>query len=292
MFSYKYISNKLKFNKKKIEKIKFEQIDQLVFEKKKNIYLDIVFDKPNNVINFYVQFYGQGLPTIVNFHGAVNQNKTIIPHFTGTTLSKFLNCNVVSISDPSLRINKDLTSCWYIGSKNFDLINILPAVLDKLKKKFLSKKIILFGSSGGGFAALYYSRIIGSECIVNSPCTTLIKHPKPSLVENSFSKMFNITNTDQLYNFLYEKKTHLNLDYEIKNKLKIFINENDKRVLNFFLYPFWKQYGIFIEKDRCKSYNINGSELKIIKFIKKKAHTYPPLQMLIDEFKKSLFSEL
>tara|TARA_B100000900_G_C20533076_1_gene697151 strand:+ start:462 stop:1319 length:858 start_codon:yes stop_codon:yes gene_type:complete len=284
--------NKLKLKKKNIIKKKFESLDQLVFEKRQNIYLDVLFDKPNEVLNLYVQFYGQGLPTVINFHGAVNQKKTIMPHFTGTTLSKFLKCNVISISDPSLRINKDLTSCWYIGSKNFELSSVLPAVLEKIKKKFLSKKIILFGSSGGGFAALYYSRILSCECIVNSPCTTLTKHPKPKLVEHSISKMYNLKNPDQIYKFLHQKKTDLNFDYELKNKLKIFINENDKRVLQFFLNPFWKQFGISLENGQYKSPNINGAELKIIKFKKKEAHTYPPLPMLIDEFKKSLWSEL
>jgi hypothetical protein len=292
MFFLKYLLDKFKLKKKNIIKKNFVSLDELVFEKKTNFYLDIIFDKPKKVLSLYIQFYGQGLPTVVNFHGAVNQKKTVTPHFTGTTLSKFLSCNVVSIADPSLRVNKDLTSCWYMGSQHFNLISILPAVLDKLKEKLRSKKIILFGSSGGGFAALYYSRIIGCECIVNSPCTTLTKHPKPKLVENSISKMFNITNTDQIYKFLHQKKTHLNLDYKIKNRLKIFINENDKRVINFFLDPFLKQYDISIEKDQCKSYNINGSELKFIKFTKEEAHTYPPLQMLINEFKKSLFSEL
>ena len=292
MFFFKYLLNKLKLKKKNIIKKKFESLDQLVFEKRQNIYLDVLFDKPNEVLNLYVQFYGQGLPTVVNFHGAVDQKKTIMPHFTGTTLSKFLKCNVISISDPSLRINKDLTSCWYIGSKNFDLSCVLPIVLEKIKEKFQSKKMILFGSSGGGFAALYYSRIIGCECIVNSPCTTLTTHPNSKLVKNSICKMFDLKSTDQLNKFLQQKKTDLNLDYEIKNRLKIFINENDKRVLNFFLYPFWKQFGISMENVQYKSYNINGSELKIIRFKKEKKHTYPPLPMLIDEFKKSLWSEL
>src|SRR5690606_36415632 len=66
------------------------------------------------------------------------------------------------ISDPTLKLYEDLGLAWYIGNKEADvqpiIVEIIKVVATKLNIPL--ENVILYGSSGGGFAALKFSSLI------------------------------------------------------------------------------------------------------------------------------------
>jgi hypothetical protein len=111
---------------------------------------------------------------IVSFRGAVNRNKEDYPAFFPELLQLGGGFHHLMISDPSLSCSKDISLGWYIGYEGFVLQNLLsPFILEFVEALGINKTIYL-GSSGGGFAALYYSNLHpGSAVLVMCPQTNL-----------------------------------------------------------------------------------------------------------------------
>lgn len=61
----------------------------------------------------------------------------------------------LSISDPSLQLNDELTLSWYIGNSNQPLLQeVLDGIVQKFATDWAAPRAIFFGGSGGGFATL------------------------------------------------------------------------------------------------------------------------------------------
>ncbi|MHA2789455.1 hypothetical protein ACXZ66_09955 [Corynebacterium sp. S7] len=111
--------------------------------------------------------------TIVTFSAAISRNKASeVPIFSGWGLTKTLNANVLMVSDPSLAMDADLNLAWYLGNES------QPEYLDQLtlilKVFAANQSLVLFGASGGGFAALLQgSRIPGVRVVVSNPQTDI-----------------------------------------------------------------------------------------------------------------------
>lgn len=119
---------------------------------------------------------------VVFFHGAVRKGETG-PWFVGESAVKGLNANRLSISDPSLYLDDDLTLGWFIGSnRQNDMQGLISKVIAHLVKMSGVKHLIFMGGSGGGFAALDMSRRFpGSLALPMNPQTSIRLH-RPSTV--------------------------------------------------------------------------------------------------------------
>lgn len=117
---------------------------------------------------------------IVSFSPAVTSEKVTRPYFVGAGIFRTLNAHKLYLSDPSLELDDELKLGWFAGSgeqRNLqhDLASIIANVIAELK----AKHVILVGTSGGGFASLYYSLSIpGSLAFVVNPQTDLLKYHK------------------------------------------------------------------------------------------------------------------
>lgn len=107
--------------------------------------------------------------TVVFFSPASSKVKQV-PYWVGNNLSKTLDANILKVSDPSLVQFGDLNLGWYSGnSVNPEVMRELDLVLGKVLSGY---KPILFGPSGGGWAALCYgSQIDGATIIAVNPQT-------------------------------------------------------------------------------------------------------------------------
>lgn len=116
--------------------------------------------------------------TIVSFHPAVTNTNVTRPYFVGTTVFSGINANKVYFSDPSLELSDDLTLAWFAGNSSQPetqqaIVQVLQHVLDGLR----APHAILYGASGGGFAALYYSsQLPTSMAIAVNPQTDILKY--------------------------------------------------------------------------------------------------------------------
>lgn len=94
--------------------------------------------------------------TTVFFHAALTGKKYTYPVFTGAGVSAELPTNRIFIADPSLYLSDELFLGWYAGNhKQPRLQYVIRGILNHLVPA--GQKMVTFGSSGGGFAALYYA---------------------------------------------------------------------------------------------------------------------------------------
>ncbi|MGJ3404931.1 heparinase II/III domain-containing protein [Glutamicibacter sp. Je.9.36] len=102
----------------------------------------------------------------VTFHGALDRGKYSLPRFErAQSLSCFANHQLI-FADPTLDLDPALTLGWYLGAAEQDLhLEIARFVQERMK--FLgSSKVILSGSSGGGFAALQVSALLNASTVL------------------------------------------------------------------------------------------------------------------------------
>lgn len=128
--------------------------------------------------------------TICFFHGAIEKHFTL-PVLSGLGISGGVSANRVFVSDPSLILDEELLLAWYAG--NFyqeELQNTLTIILRRIVEELGSQRIVFFGGSGGGFAALYFaSQFAGSTALVFNPQTNIGKYEKRAIdayVEKGF----------------------------------------------------------------------------------------------------------
>ncbi len=92
---------------------------------------------------------------LVCFSGAITDRyNKVPPFFSGINIANNLGMPLISISDPSLGLSNKLSLGWYAGNSGCkDLSVYIAKILDHIGIA-LDSKLVLFGGSGGGFAAL------------------------------------------------------------------------------------------------------------------------------------------
>lgn len=114
--------------------------------------------------------------TTVFFHAALTGGRYRLPPFAGTRISDTMPTNRVHIADPSLYLADNLHLGWYAGNhKQPRLQWVIRGILNHLIPP--DQKVVTFGSSGGGFAALYYAaRREGAVAVPVNPQTNLARY--------------------------------------------------------------------------------------------------------------------
>ena len=95
---------------------------------------------------------------LVNFSGAVidRVNKTG-PFYSGIQIASEVNLPLIAIGDPTVTRDPNLSLAWYAGFDSMlDLPDRIADELERIAAKY-NARLILFGGSGGGFAALNVS---------------------------------------------------------------------------------------------------------------------------------------
>ncbi|WP_153231256.1 hypothetical protein [Alcaligenes faecalis] len=124
---------------------------------------------------------------LVFFNGAVSldQRKNGYAFQRWTWASKFRH-PVLIISDPATYGDAGLALGWYVGRKDeCYLQKSLNGVMSSVQKRFQNAKVISFGSSAGGFAALSGLHMgFFQKAIVVNPQTDIKKYqPKSSVAK-------------------------------------------------------------------------------------------------------------
>lgn len=127
----------------------------------KDIYLDVCVDIRNTDIIVFV------------FSGAASKGYKP-PYYSASSLKKDSQASFIQISDPCLYFPDEVRLGWYMGSENINLSEIIQRLISCYLTALNSKRSIFFGGSGGGFASLYYSRLIdNSLALVWNPQTNI-----------------------------------------------------------------------------------------------------------------------
>ncbi|WP_190274494.1 hypothetical protein [Kocuria sp. UCD-OTCP] len=128
----------------------------------------LVNDRGSNVTGFF-------------FHGAVDATYRA-PVIVGQGISRDVPINRIFIPDPTVLVSKDLNLGWYLGTQNVRTQPVIEDVIGKLLATSSGSRAFFFGSSGGGFASLYFSSFFpGSLSIALNPQTNILRHRKDTV---------------------------------------------------------------------------------------------------------------
>lgn len=114
---------------------------------------------------------------VVSLHGALDREKYTAPRFERFRTLHDLQFSALYLSDPALSLDPRLSLSWYVG---FDGENTVDACLDWIRRAAAAsgaKRIVLVGSSGGGYGALQMTRLLeNSMALVFQPQTVISRY--------------------------------------------------------------------------------------------------------------------
>jgi hypothetical protein len=122
-----------------------------------------------------------GCKLVIQFHGAIDQTKRVIPAFQDVLPASLESADVlaVSIADESLERAKEVRAGWYQGSSRFDLCAAIASLVRHLRELARASRTIFVGSSIGAHAALVQSsHIAESICIANNPIACISRYSR------------------------------------------------------------------------------------------------------------------
>lgn len=129
---------------------------------------------------------------LVCFNAAVNDRKgKAVPFFSGKGVAQVLGLPLLSVDDPTLALNDDLCLAWYAGNEGLPgLTNLIADYLDRFSEKNRCR-LVLFGGSGGGFAAISILEHldVSATALVWNPQTDISKY-RPDFVATYLSSAF------------------------------------------------------------------------------------------------------
>ena len=103
---------------------------------------------------------------MVSFHGALNRTQFSIPRFERLRSLLKYRVNSLYFSDPSLHIDPSLELSWFTGWKGTDVHRDIATWIMRAAESLDSDRIVLTGSSGGGFAALMVGAFIPDSVVI------------------------------------------------------------------------------------------------------------------------------
>ena len=117
---------------------------------------------------------------VVALHGALDRTRFTIPRFEWLTTVRSTGFSYLGFADPSLHLTRKLELSWFTGSSKQDLIPVLQSWVLAAATSFGASKVVITGSSGGGFASLQLARVVpGAVACVFNPQTAINRYVVP-----------------------------------------------------------------------------------------------------------------
>jgi len=113
---------------------------------------------------------------LIGLSGAItNRSSKKAPFFSGLEIARALKLPIVSISDPTLNMDGDLGLSWYAGNqRDPQFPAAIASILDGVSR-IHNSELLMFGGSGGGYAALLLSTLLSCTA------TTLVWNPQTDI---------------------------------------------------------------------------------------------------------------
>jgi len=186
----------------------------------------------------------------VGLTGAVSNRKgKKAPFFSGGGIANELDLPMISISDPAMAINPDISLAWYAGFKEWN--DLAYCIADLVERFSLKNKLIpiFFGGSGGGFASLSILSYmtIKAKAFIWNPQTSISSYAK-KFVSEYISTSFGISNSSRSD---YEILEDLNVNHDL-TKAKFSDNVEIYYVQNLSDWHYVKHSLPFLESQHCE----------------------------------------
>lgn len=112
---------------------------------------------------FFLRTY-PGAPVLAHFHGNAPRSRNDLPMITGLGIAEPLPCTLFVPSDPLLDRDPALSLGWHIGPATHEVHRAATAILGHIAVVTGAPRVVAWGGSGGGFAAMRVARDM-SSCI-------------------------------------------------------------------------------------------------------------------------------
>lgn len=124
----------------------------------------------------------------VLLRGAEPDRHTVqLPRFSRFSWRERFPGTVLCIADPTLYLDDELKLGWYFGAPDHDVVEHLARILEVVCARLglPVSDVVLYGSSGGGFAALQIAARLGrgATAVGINPQTDVLKYTVPRSVE-------------------------------------------------------------------------------------------------------------
>lgn len=109
-----------------------------------------------------------GRSLVVSLHGALDRQKYALPRFERLKTLLATDADLLLVSDPTLRIDDRLQLAWYTGWPGYDASRRIADMTIRVADQWgiPHDRVMITGSSGGGYAALKIGRLIPKSTII------------------------------------------------------------------------------------------------------------------------------
>lgn len=125
----------------------------------------------------------QGSPvTLVSFHAALSPRAATVPSLQGQGLATDTGVNLIAIADPTIALG-DIDLAWFLGNRKVGrLPPLLSPLIQHAADNLSSRRLILFGASGGGYAAIRFGEFFPDSLVLAvNPRLNLAARPKADI---------------------------------------------------------------------------------------------------------------
>jgi pimeloyl-ACP methyl ester carboxylesterase len=125
-----------------------------------------------------------GQPLVVSFvHRVKDRAASRPPYFAANRITGSLRCSRILVSDPGLHASPTLQLGWHTGGRLFDHTDDLRSALAEVAALSGAPRSLLFGVSGGGYAAMRHAAMFPDPtCMVVNPQTDIFAYKKEDVV--------------------------------------------------------------------------------------------------------------
>ena len=123
-----------------------------------------------------------GTVLLCHFHGNAPREGTHLPFFTGLGVTSSIASSRFIPSDPVLALDASLTLAWHFGCEGIRLQAIMIRIVKKLQAILRAPRVVAWGGSGGGFAAIRVAKDIPTSIVLAwNPQTDIAKYNRDSV---------------------------------------------------------------------------------------------------------------
>ena len=131
-----------------------------------------------------------GTVLLCHFHGNVPREGNNLPVFSGFGVTSSIATSMFVPSDPVLVLDPSLSLGWHFGCEGIRLQAITDSIVQKLQTILYAPRVVTWGGSGGGFAAIRAAKDVPNAiALVWNPQTNIAKY-NPSHVTRYLQAAF------------------------------------------------------------------------------------------------------
>lgn len=185
---------------------------------------------------------------IVTFHGSLQRTRYQLPRFEWRKTLARLNAGSLMFADTTLELSDTMPLSWFVGTEAADLAEEIAVFIRDFASDGGYSRIVLAGSSGGGFAAMAVSRRLpGSLAVSFSPQTRIgdyVPWVQRKFVETAFPNFESIDDVERSSAGRVNLRSLYSPDLVCENHVRYVQNSNDLDHVEQHFGPFADSLGI------------------------------------------------